>query len=136
MKYVILLITIVFFAVFACKKDNASPAFTLLTTHTWASDTLLANGVDAGGPGGMLEMFKGDANFNKNGSGVFGQFTGTWRLAQNDTEIVISSDSLAVRSLTTKIIELTAQSLKITTTVPNLQNLSNPIAIRMTFKAK
>lgn len=125
-----------FFLAFACKKDDSSQAFVLLTTPVWSSDSLLAFGFDAGSPGGILENFNGDAIFNKNGTGVFGIYTGTWRLSQNDTELVISSDSLEIRTLTTKIEELTEQSLKITTSIPNLMNLNNPIPIRMTFKAK
>ena len=132
----ILLILSSLFIAFACKKDNPSQAFVLLTTPVWSPDSLLAFGIDAGSPGGFLESFNSDAKFNKDGTGVFGNYTGTWRLTQKDTELVISSDSLAIRTLTTKIAELTEQSLKITTAIPNEMNLSSPIPIRMTFKAK
>jgi hypothetical protein len=82
----------------------------------------------------MLEKFKGDAKFNTDGTGSFGTYTGTWRFAYDDTQIVIETDSLPI-PLTTKIAELTESSLKITTSVPNLATgiTSN---IRMTFKAR
>jgi len=46
-------------AFFSCSKEKESERFKLLTAHIWRSDSLLVNGVDAGGPGGMLEKFKG-----------------------------------------------------------------------------
>ena len=39
----------------SCKEDEQSESFKLLTTPVWVSDSLLANGVDASGPGRMLE---------------------------------------------------------------------------------
>ena len=47
-------------SVTACNKDKTSERFDLLTSHTWKSDSLLADGVDAGDPGELLEKFKGD----------------------------------------------------------------------------
>jgi hypothetical protein len=120
---------------FSCKKDSQSEAFRLLTGPVWASDSLLANGVDASGVTGLLKNFKGEAKFNADGTGYFGVFTGNWRFAYNETQIVITSDSLAL-PLTTKIAELTKISLKVTTSYPNLINPSAPIFIRMTFNAK
>jgi len=119
----------------SCKKNSQSEPFKLLTGPIWASDSLLANGVDAGGPAGMLENFKGEAKFNEDGTGYFGIYTGTWRFAYNETQIVIKTDFLLL-PLTTKIAELTKLSLKITTSFPNPINPSTPINIRMTFKAK
>ena len=119
----------------SCKKDSESENFKLLTGPVWQSDSLLANGIDATGPDGMLKNFKGEAKFNKDGTGSFGVYSGTWRFAQEETQIVISTDSLPV-PLSTKIAELTAISLKITTTYPNLINPAAPIYIRMTFNAK
>ncbi|MCB8999560.1 MAG: hypothetical protein H6540_05770 [Bacteroidales bacterium] len=117
-----------------CKKEN-SERFNLLTGSIWVSDSLLADGQDASGPGGFLEKFKGEAHFNTDGKGVFGVYTGTWTLIKDDTEIIIKADSLAF-PLTTEIVELSKISLKITTSVPNKVNPSQNVAIRMTFKAK
>jgi hypothetical protein len=117
----------------SCKKDSQSEQFKLLTGPTWSSDSLLANGVDASGADGMLKNFKGEAKFNEDFTGHFGIYTGTWRFAYNETQIVITTDSLPL-PLTTKIAELTKISLKITTSYPNL--LGVPTKIRMTFKAR
>jgi hypothetical protein len=121
------------FYISSCKKDSQSEQFKLLTGPTWASDSLLANGADAGGTDGMLKNFKGEAKFNADGTGNFGIYTGTWRFVYNETQIVISTDSLPL-PLTTKIAELTKISLKITTSYPNIAGV--PTKIRMTFKAK
>jgi hypothetical protein len=122
------------FSIFSCKKDSESERFKLLTTPTWSSDSLLANGFDASGPGGFLEDFRGDARFNKDGTGKFGIYEGTWRFAYDETQIVIETDSLPI-PLTTRIAELTASSLKITTSFPNLTT-GITTNIRMTFKAR
>lgn len=119
----------------SCKKDSQSDPFKLLTDPVWLSDSLLANGVDAGGPAGILFNFKGEAKFNQDGTGYFGVYTGTWRFAFNETQIIIIADALTL-PLTTQIAELTSKSLKITTSYPNLLNPTVPIRIRMTFKAK
>jgi hypothetical protein len=116
------------FQIFSCKKDSQSERFKLLTGPVWASDSLLVNGVDAGGPGGLLENFKGDVKFNEDYTGNFGAYTGTWRFASNETLIVISSDSLPI-PLTAIIAELNEVSLKITTSY-------SAVNIHMTFKAK
>lgn len=119
----------------SCKKETQSEAFKLLTGPVWASDSLLANGIDASGETGLLKNFKGDAKFNKDGSGNFGIYTGTWRFSYNETQIVITTDSLPL-PLTTKIAELTSASLKITTNYPNPVVPTAPINLRLTFKAK
>jgi hypothetical protein len=119
----------------SCKKSSQSDSLKLLTGPVWASDSLLANGVDASGPGGLLRNFKGDAKFNTDGTGSFGIYTGTWRFSANETQIVIITDSLPI-PLTTKIAQLTTSSLKITTSYPDLLHPTTPINIRMTFKAK
>ena len=118
-----------------CKKDSQSESFKLLTGTIWVSDSLLANGIDASGPDGMLKNFKGEVKFNQDGTGAFGVYTGTWKFAYNETQIIITTDSLPL-PLTTKIAELTKISLKITTGYPNLFNPAMPTLIRMTFKAK
>ncbi len=119
----------------ACKKGSESEKFTLLTAHKWVSDSLLAEGIDAGGPGQMLEKFKGEAEFRKDGTGYFGKYAGTWAFAYEETRLVIDSDSLQV-PLTVNIAELSSSSLKVTTSFVNPLNLQNPFDIRMTFKAK
>jgi hypothetical protein len=131
----LLLVVSAFFITFSCKKNTQSEPTKLLTGHIWVSDSLLANKVDASGPDGMLKNFKGEVKFNEDGSGNFGVYTGTWRFAYNETQIVITTDSLPL-PLTTKIAELTTVSLKITTSYPNLLNPAAPTYIRMTFKAK
>lgn len=128
---------IALFTIFSCGKDEESAKFTLLTTNTWLSDSLLANGVIADGPGEMLEKFKGEVKFNDDGSGEFGGYVGTWHFAYEETKLVLASDSLPL-PLTTDIEELTNTSLKVTTLFPDFKNLENPtpIDIRMTFKSK
>jgi len=107
----------------------------MLTTPVWAADSLLANGTDAGGPGGILEKFMGDAKFYEDGTGYFGSYTGDWRFNQDETEITIVTDSLAL-PIICDIALLTYQSLKITTVVPNPLNPLESIDIRMTFNAR
>ena len=119
----------------ACKKDKTSERFKFLTTPVWASDSLLANGSDASGPGGILEIFKGDAKFNVDGSGNFGLYTGTWRFNFDETELVIVTDALLL-PVTTDIVELNDKSLKVTTLFPNPVNQAEPIKLRLTFKAR
>jgi hypothetical protein len=134
MKNIVLFFAICLtFAIFSCNKENDSERFKLLTGVTWVSDSLLVNGFDASGPGGLLEDFKGDVKFNADYSGTFGNYDGTWRFAFDETEIVISSDSLLL-PITAVIRELTESSLKVTTSyqIPP----ADPINIRMTFKAK
>ncbi len=134
MKNLILLLVISgCFYMISCKKDSQSENFKLLTDPVWTSDSLLVNGVDASGSGGLLENFKGDAKFNTDYTGTFGDYTGTWRFALNETQIVITTDSLPL-PLTTQIVELTTASLKIKTSFPVIQGI--PLNIRMTFKAK
>ena len=121
-----------------CEKDEeVSERFTFLTENTWISDSLLINGEDASGPGQLLEDFKGQADFKEDGTGTFGNYEGTWRFANGEKELVILSDSLPVPQLSTSIVELTQESLKITTSFPNLVDPMNPILqIRLTFKSQ
>jgi hypothetical protein len=116
----------------ACSKDKTSERFALLTSHAWTSDSLLADGIDASDPGELLEKFKGDIVFNKDGTGTFGQYTGTWMFVDNETNLSISSPELTF-TLTTHIAELTKTSLKVTFLYPTLEGTKN---IRMTFKPK
>jgi hypothetical protein len=133
-KLALLLIISGLFIFAACNKETKSEKFVLLTGPTWTSDSLLAEGVDASGPGGLLAKFKGDAKFREDGTGYFGLYKGTWRFTYNETEIVIDSDSLQV-PLTTNIKVLTKTALKITTAYPTADP-NNPLDIRMTFKVK
>lgn len=120
----------------SCKKNDQSESFKLLTGPVWRSDSLLVDGVDAGGPGKLLQKFSGDAKFNTDGSGYFGSYTGKWRFETGDeSQIIITADSLLI-PLRTKIRELTKSSLKVTTTFPNILNPPVPYNIRMTFKPK
>jgi len=119
-----------------CSKDDENDRYELLTRPTWATDSLLANGVDASGPGQQLEKFKGTAKFNKDGTGIFGIYKGSWRFPDKTrSQLVIVTDSLPL-PLTTNIVELTETSLKITTQVPDLIGTTGVINIRMTFKAR
>jgi hypothetical protein len=136
MKNIILLLIILnCFYLASCNKESESERSKLLTGPVWVSDSLLANGADASGPTGMLKNFKGEAKFNKDGTGYFGSYAGTWRFAFNETQIVISSDSLPI-PVTTVIAELTSASLKVTTSYPNPMNPTIAAKIRMTFKSK
>jgi hypothetical protein len=124
------------FAVFSCTKDDSnSERFNLLTSHIWVSDSLLVNGIESGGPGGFLKNFKGDTKFNVDGTGYVGGINGKWEFYKNETQIVISSDSLSI-PVTTTIVDLTTNSLKITTSYPTATIPPVIMAIRMTFKPK
>jgi hypothetical protein len=118
-----------------CSKDSGPDLFKIITTPVWKTDSLMANGIDAGGPGQLLEKFKGEAKFNKDASGYFGKYTGTWWFTENRTQIIIKTDSLAL-PLTCKILELMESSFKITTAVPDKLNPTAEVKIRMTFKPK
>ncbi len=136
MKQTGALIIFLAFILFArCGKQEETSRYDLLTQPTWTSDSLLVNGIGAGEPGQFLYKFKGDAKFKTDGTGTFGKYSGKWWFTEYQTQIVISSDSLAL-PLTTKIVELTEKSLKITTAVPDITDISNTLKIRMTFKTK
>jgi hypothetical protein len=131
---VLLLIISGCFAAFSC-KEKESERFSLLTDPVWIPDSLLANGTDESGPDGLLEDFMGDVKFNKDGTGYFGRYTGTWMFGSDETELVITSDSIPI-PIIADIKELTSVSLKLTTVLPNLADPQNPYDIRMTFKVK
>ena len=135
MKNLFLLLAITgCFTVFSC-KDKESERFRLLTDPVWRTDSLVANGVDASGAGGILEDFVGDVKFAKDGTGNFGDYEGTWMFNIGETQLIIESDSLPI-TVIADIIELTSASLKLKTKFPNPLDLLNPINIRMTFKPK
>ncbi len=116
----------------SCKKDKKSERFILLTTPVWTTDSLLADGQDASKPGQVLAKFKGDAKFKEDGTGYFGIYKGDWRFNLAETQVTIRTDSL-VLPIVADIRMLTADSLKITTTVPDKNNPLISIAIRMVF---
>jgi hypothetical protein len=133
MKNVALLLVIAgCFFVFSC-KEKESERFGFLTDPIWVPDSLLANGIDA--TAGILKNFNDDAKFEKDGTGYFGKYTGTWRFNTDETELVISSDSIPI-PVVADIKELTSVSLKLTTVMPNPDNLTQTFNIRMTFKPK
>ncbi len=130
-KVILILFPAVIIMAASCGKDKQSERFELLTAHVWTSDSLLAGGVDASGSGQMLEKFKGDVTFNDDGTGSFGQYSGTWMFADNETSLSIASPDLPF-PLTTHIVELKTTSLKVTFTYPGV----TPVNVRMTFRPK
>lgn len=135
MKKLSLLVIILFCSLVLACKEKKSEQFLLLTTPTWTTDTLLANGVDASGPDQLLGKFKGDAKFKEDGTGVFGTYTGKWSFSNaEETKLTITSPSLKI-PIVCNLIELTSASLKIKTAVFDSVTF-DPINIRMTFKAK
>jgi hypothetical protein len=120
----------------SCKKETPkSERFTLLTNKIWVAESLLGNGNDESGPGGLLEDFKGDTKFNTDGTGYVGSLVGNWQFATNETQIVIQSTSLPA-AVTMNIIELTTGKLKLTTGFPRQSPPYDIIAISMEFKPK
>jgi hypothetical protein len=122
----------------SCKKEEAIPTdhLNLLTNHIWTADSLLADGVDEGGAGGLLEKFNGDTKFNEDGTGYVGEIVGNWQFTNNENALIITSDSLQL-AVSANIEELTAQSLKLTTAYP-IQTSPTVVyaAVRMTFIPK
>jgi hypothetical protein len=127
----------------SCDKDEdeVSEKFKLLTGIQWESEALQVNGVDASGEGQLLENFKGDVDFNEDGTGSFGQYTGTWEFTENEemlvikTVIAIEETEIPV-TLNCLIIQLTSSLLEISTEFPNFENPQEPLNIEMTFRAK
>ena len=136
MKKQLILGLITLVALFAaCNKTDDNDRFELLTSSVWVSDTLFVDGQDASGPGELLEKFKGEARFNRDATGSFGAYTGSWRFADDRTQLIITTDSLPI-PLTALIEELSASALRITTAYPSLTNPDEDMLIRMTFNAK
>lgn len=124
---------------YSCKKGE-SDRFKFLTGTIWTPLSMLANGVDITGSGGLLEGFAGDAKFNEDGTGTFGTYTGEWIFDATEEKIIITTTITTASTPITiplTIIELTATSLKVEGSIPDLQNIMGPsIPIEMTFKAK
>lgn len=119
----------------SCSKTTEEDRFEILTGQIWQTDSLLVDGQDASQPGQILHKFKGEARFNRDATGTFGQYSGTWRFTNNRTALEIKTDSLPI-PLLANIAELTRQSLKITTAYPSSTNPNVDMKIRMTFKAR
>lgn len=135
MKKITFFLILIFLVTSSCIKDSESERFRLLTTPVWTTVTLLANGADASGPGGMLEKFVGDAKFNKDGTGYFGDYTGQWWLNTAETEITIKPDT-EVYAILCSIVQLTNTNFEITTTFPNPVNPQQTVPIQITFRIK
>jgi hypothetical protein len=135
MRNLVLFLIVAGITVFSACQKKESEKFKLLTGPTWQADSLLANGVDASGPGGVLSKFGGEAKFNTDGTGTFGQYAGTWQFNNNENEIIITSDSILI-PITAVIKELTSVSLKLTTSLITPTPPYTALNIRMTFKAK
>ena len=131
------LLSAVVIIISSCSKKDDSERFKLLTGHIWESSELLVDGVDESGAGMLLEEFVGDAEFKTDGTGTFGQYTGTWSFSNNETKITISSPSLMNGiPVTLNIEELTSAVFKMSTTLAIKLDLQNPNLIELTFTAK
>lgn len=117
----------------ACSKDKESERFRFLTGNIWESEELLVDGQDESG--GLLSFLAGEARFNKDGTGSFGDYAGTWYFSNNETQITIKTESLPV-PLTLIVNELTGQKFKISTYFPIKLDPDNPNLIEITFRAK
>lgn len=119
----------------SCKKGD-SERFKFLTGTTWTPVSLLANGMDATGTGEILEDFAGEAKFNKDGTGTFGNYSGTWMFDASEEKLIIESSLLPV-AITLNIVELTSSTLKLTGSLPDPANITGPpIVIELTFRSK
>lgn len=65
-------LTVILLVTVSCEKDKESERFKLLTGRIWQSNELLVDGADESA--GLLAGFVGEAKFNKDGTGYFGQF--------------------------------------------------------------
>lgn len=140
MKHIIIVLIILSgFIYFSCEKepenDERANYTELLTSHTWLSDSLLADGIEASDSGEILEKFAGETKFNTDGTGTIGQYEGEWRFNEEKTQIIITADSLQ-SAVTTIIREITETSLKVTTAFPKTDGTSGFLMIRMTFIPK
>ncbi|MDD3737603.1 MAG: hypothetical protein PHO11_10565, partial [Bacteroidales bacterium] len=69
--------------------------------------------------------------FREDGTGTFGQYSGTWVFTDNETTLAIDSPDLLI-TVPAHIVELTENSLKVTFPFP----AETIINVRMTFKPK
>jgi hypothetical protein len=129
-----LILPLLFFV--SCDKDDdddVSERFRLLTSPVWILEELLVNGIEP--TEGFLANFRGETDFREDGTGSFGELSGTWEFRQNETQIRITTPAFPV-PIPANIVELTASSLIISALVPNPENLQETLDIRMTFRAK
>lgn len=126
-------LTVILLVTVSCEKDKESERFKLLTGRIWQSNELLVDGADESA--GLLAGFVGEAKFNKDGTGYFGQFTGTWYFSNNENNITITTTDLPA-PLTTTVMELTSQRFKISTSFPIKLDPMNPNLIEITFVPK
>ncbi|MFO7576012.1 MAG: hypothetical protein R6W67_12725 [Bacteroidales bacterium] len=117
----------------SCSKEKESERFRLLTGNLWQSHLLMVDGEDESA--GLLAGFVGEAKFNKDGTGYFGQYTGTWYFSNNENNITITTPDLPA-PLTTTVIELTSQRFKISTSYPIKLDPMNLNLIEISFVPK
>ncbi len=137
-KLALLFLVLPLLFIASCDKDDedeVSERFRLLTTPVWESQQLLVNGVDASGSGGLLENFKGDAKFNADGTGNFGNLTGTWEFQQDETQIRIVTNAYPF-PIVANIEELTSSAFRIGTLFPNPENPQQQLTVTMSFVAR
>lgn len=121
--------------ILACSKEEKSERFKLLTTKVWTTESIVATGTDTTGIGILIKQLEGDAKFNVDGTGYFGSFTGLWWFNPDKTEIAIKPQALGI-TIVTEIIQMTPQSLKLSTPVTLPTHPLDLINLLMTFKAK
>jgi hypothetical protein len=134
MRSALLVSAVICLLITACSKDEKSERFRLLTTPVWSSESFDASGPDTTGIGILVKQLKGDAKFKEDGTGSFGNFTGQWKFLSDETQIQILTQILP--PIITDIIQLTAQTLKLSATVTIITHPQDPIDLVMTFKAK
>ncbi len=143
-KIGLLMLFLSLLVVASCDKDEdeVSERLDLLTGVEWVSESLVINGIDASdhSAGDLFENLRGTAKFNKDGTGNFGAYTGTWRFLQDYTILEIKTvipfgETQVPITLETDIIELTASILKIETNFLDF-NTGEELKIEMTFRAK
>ena len=133
-----LIVLILLCIFFSCKKEaeeEYSEKYLLLTNPVWVSDSLLANGEDASSVDQPLNIFSGETKFNLDGTGQVEKIEGTWSFLENETQLIIRSDSLP-GAVTAFIKELTSTSLKIKTGFITAADPPVYLDIKMTFLAK
>lgn len=114
------------------KDDEKSQRFILLTSHAWINDSLLADGVEEGGEGGILHNFAGETCFNEDGTGYVGVYLGNWWFNDDETQLFIDSDSLPAIARAV-VHELTENSLKLLTLYPSQRDSGHILQVKMTF---
>jgi len=133
-----ILVFILFSIFLSCEKEEEvqhSEKFLLLTNPVWVSDSLLADGEEAGGFEQPLHAFNGETKFNVDGTGTVGIYEGFWSFMENESQIRIISDSLP-GAVIAFIRELTEQSFKLEAGFLTPTDPPVYLDVRMTFKKK